>query len=70
MVHNKFLLKNQEERQKSLNIFARVQIGMWIRFQSEYANLAVCEEMSCYTEFFNEKQDESEQEIFQDKSFI
>ena len=44
---------------------------MQIGFQSEYANLSVCEEISCYREFLNEKKDETEPGTFRpEESFI
>ena len=43
---------------------------MQIGFQSEYANLSVCEEISCYREFLNEKKDETDPGTFREESFI
>ena len=37
-----FLVKNRNERLKSLNILACVQIGMWIKFQSELCIFFSC----------------------------
>ena len=47
-----------------------MQTSMQIGFQSEYANLSVCEEISYYMEFINEKKDESDQGTFREESFI
>ena len=43
---------------------------MQIEFQSEYANLSVCGEISCQMEFINEKKDETDQGTFREESFI
>ena len=43
---------------------------MQIGFQSEYANLSVCGEISCHIEFINEKKDETDQGTFREESFI
>ena len=53
-----------------MNFCARVQTSMQIGFQSEYANLSVCGEISYYMEFINEKKDESDQGTFREESFI
>ena len=43
---------------------------MRIGFQSEYANLSVCGEMSCYMEIITEEKDKTDQETFREESFI
>ena len=43
---------------------------MRIGFQSEYANLSVCGEISCYMEIINEKKDKTDQGTFREESFI
>ena len=47
-----FLLKNRDKRLKSLNIFARVQIGMRINFKVNYANLSVCNCVALWWKFW------------------
>ena len=53
-----------------MNFCARAQTSMQIGFQSEYANLSVCGEISCHMEFINEKKDETDQGTFREESFI
>ena len=43
---------------------------MRIGFQSEYANLSVCGEISCYMEIINEEKDKTDQGTFREGSFI
>ena len=43
---------------------------MRIGFQSEYANLSVCRETSCFVEFKNKKQDETDRGTFPEDGFI
>ena len=54
------LVKNRNERLKSLNILACVQIGMWIKFQSELCIFFfVCEKISSFMVSINRKQEEN-----------
>ena len=43
---------------------------MRIKFQSELFKFCVCEEISSFTVSINRKQEENDQEIFRDDSFI
>ena len=43
---------------------------MRIGFQSEYANLSVCGEISCNMEFKSKEKDETDQGTFREESFI
>ena len=48
----------------------QAQTSMRIGFQSQYANLSVCEEILCYMEFIDEKKDETDRGTSREKRFI
>ena len=66
-----FFFKNRDERLKSLIKYFRVCVNrMRIKFQSELCKFSVCEEISSFMVSINGEQEENDQKIIRDDSFI